>query len=122
MAGSGEGSVERSAARREAVSPGSKVGFLSTFSIFIVGSEYCWRALWIFGELIKPMLRRRRSWERETTCGVLDGTLSHVQGVGEGKGCSVMVVVAGDGSSGGAFGSRILLALPLGLDALSWKM
>ena len=74
FSGRGDGSVVRSAARREAISPGSKVGLRSTFSIFIVCFDALVRALWILGELRKPMLRRRRSWEMETISGELDGT------------------------------------------------
>ena len=82
MGGRGEGSVVRSAARREAISPGSKVGFLETSSIFIVGNDAFASAFCILGELRKPMLRRRRSWDSETIWGVLDGTRSQVQGLG----------------------------------------
>ena len=71
------------------------------------------------------MLRRRRSWERDTTCGVFDGTLSHVQGVGVGEGVAFATVGAtGDvvGGSGGALGRWIRLAFPCVLVALSWKI
>ena len=82
MEGSGEGSVVRSAARRDAISPGSIVGFRSTCSMRIVGREALVSALWILGELRNPMLRRRRSLDMETMAGELDGTWDGGHGVG----------------------------------------
>jgi hypothetical protein len=110
FSGRGEGSVVLSAARREAISPGSKVGLRSTVSIFIVGFDALVRALWILGELRNPMLRRRRSWERDTTEGELDGTSFHGQGVGGRRSgivlgsLSSLFGVFNVGSRGGAVG------------------
>ena len=72
----------RSAARREAISPGFKVGLRSKSCIEMVGCAAIGMALCSFGLLKKPMLLRSRSWVKRMCFGVFEGTLSCGSGSG----------------------------------------
>ena len=72
LSGSGEGLVFLSAARREAISPGSRVGFLSKSWISMVDFEASLSALWSLWLLRKPIPFKRLSCVKWTFFGVFD--------------------------------------------------
>ena len=82
LGGRGEGFVLRSAARRDAISPGLRVGLRSKSWIVMVGWAESGMVLCIFGLLRKPILLRRRSWVRLMLLGVCEGTLANGRGLG----------------------------------------
>jgi len=76
--------VFQEAALRDAVSPGSREGFLSMSRIEIVGFDAERRPFWILRLLRKPILLNKRSGVRASFSGVEDGTWSQGRGLGLG--------------------------------------
>ena len=130
-----------SAARREANSPGSRVGFFSKSWISMVGFEASLSALWSLWLLRKPILFNSLSCVKWTLFGVFDGTLVCGRGVGKIMSLSWVLIggwewlevsdggvevsavgvvdsmmsdcgVSSSGKDGGTFGRITLLALP----------
>lgn len=66
--------VFREAAFRDALSLGSREGFLSMSSIEVVGCDAARRPFWILGLLRKPILLSKGSGLRASLVGAEDGT------------------------------------------------